>query len=74
MATSPSADAGANTRAEMARRGISQTQVAERLGISQSAVSSRLLGRTPFDVNELVAVAEFLGVPVSALLGEKASA
>ncbi len=55
----------------MARRSMSQTQIAERLGISQPAVSARLLGRTPFDVNELVAIAEVLGVPVSTLIGEK---
>lgn len=58
----------------MARRGVSQTRVAERLGISQSAVSARLSGRTPFDVNELVTIADFLGVPVTALIGERASA
>lgn len=58
----------------MARRSMSQTQIAERLGISQPAVSARLLGRTPFDINELVEIAKVLDVPVSTLIGEKASA
>lgn len=58
----------------MARRGISQTRVGDRLSLSQPAISARLRGQTPFDVNELVAIAEFLGVPVSTLIGDKASA
>ena len=50
---------GEEVRALMARHGVNQTQVAATLGIHQSAVSKRLTGRTPFDVNELAAVARF---------------
>jgi transcriptional regulator with XRE-family HTH domain len=68
MSSTPTAQAAANIRAELARRRISQTALAAHLGVSQSWVASRLQGRTPFDVNELHAVAKFLGVPPSALL------
>ena len=68
MATTPSATTGANVRAEMARRGVSQTALAQTVGLSQTAISKRLRGATPFDVNELIAVAAALDVPLSALL------
>lgn len=67
MTTTPSAVIGANVRAEMARRGISQTALASRLKVSQSAVSKRLRGETPFDVNELAKVARALGVSMDSL-------
>lgn len=68
MTPSPSTQTGANVRAEMARRGVSQVKLAAALGLSQPSVSARLRGITPFDVDELHAVAAFLGVPLSALL------
>jgi transcriptional regulator with XRE-family HTH domain len=68
MTPSPSAQTGANVRAEMARRGVSQVKMAAALGLSQPSVSARLRGVTPFDVDELHAVADFLDVPVAALL------
>lgn len=74
MATTPSALTGANVRAEMARRGISQMRLAEALGMSQPAVSARLRGVTPFDINELAAIAEFFNMPVTGLLPEGAAA
>jgi transcriptional regulator with XRE-family HTH domain len=68
MATTPTAQTGSNVRAEMARRGVSQTKIATHLNLSQAAVSARLRGVTPFDINELVKVSEFLDVPLEALL------
>lgn len=70
VSDSPSAQVGANVRAEMARRRIPQRQLAEALGLSQAGVSKRLNGLTPWDVNEITVVAESLGVPVSALIGD----
>lgn len=64
----------ANVRAEMARRGIRQTLLAEHLGLSQAAVSRRVNGQTPFDVDELIKVAALLGVPAAALLGDDVAA
>lgn len=61
----------AEVRAELARRKVSQTQIAMLLGISQAGVSRRLLGQTPMDVNEVAAIAEFLDIPVSALFPER---
>lgn len=74
MTSTPAARTGANVRAEMARRGISQTALAKSLGLSQPSVSARLRGATPFDINELSAVAHFLGVPLGALIGEGVAA
>jgi transcriptional regulator with XRE-family HTH domain len=68
MTNTPSAATGANVRAEMARRGVSQTALAKTLGMSQTAVSKRLRGTTPFDINELHAVAAALDVTLDRLL------
>ena len=68
MATTPSAATGANVRAEMARRQITQMELARQLGLSQAAISARIKGRTPFDINELTAIARVLDVPLDALL------
>lgn len=68
MTTTPTATTGANVRGEMARKGVNQTQMAEALGISQAAVSARLRGVTPFDINELAAIARLLGVTVERLV------
>jgi transcriptional regulator with XRE-family HTH domain len=51
----------------MGRRNVSQVQLATGLGFTQAAVSRRLTGKTSFNVDELVAVAALLGVPVSQL-------
>ena len=55
-------------RAWMARRGVKQQEIAERLGITQPSLSMRLRGRTRWTINDLVLVAEALNVPVSTLL------
>jgi transcriptional regulator with XRE-family HTH domain len=60
----------ANIRAEMARRSIRQIVLAQRLGLSQAAISRRLKGETEFSVAELLVVAELLGVPAASLLGD----
>lgn len=64
----------ANLRAEIARQRISQTTLAEHLGLSQGGVSRRLLGQVPIDVDELDQFAEVLGVSARDLLGEAAGA
>ena len=52
----------------MARRRVSQDQVAEVLGISQPQVSKRILGEIAFDVVELEKVGLLLGVKATSLL------
>lgn len=59
-------------RAEAARRKVPQAQIADRLSVSQAAVSRRMTGRTPFDLDELAIVAQLLDVPVIDLIREAA--
>ena len=61
-------------RAEMARRRRSSADLARELGISPVSVSRRLTGEVPIDVNELAQIAAFLGLPMSSLLPEAATA
>lgn len=61
-----------NVRAEMARMGVTQVQLAAHLDMAQAAVSRRLTGATPWRIDELQAVAAFLGVPVTTLLPTEA--
>lgn len=67
MTSSPTATTGANVRAEMARKAVTQTQLASALGLSQGAVSARIRGTTPFDINELATIAGLLDVPIGRL-------
>ena len=71
--TTPNTITGANVRAEMARRKISQEAVAQTLGLSQASVSARLRGVTPFRVDELLRIADLLGVPLDLLLAGAAA-
>jgi len=57
-----------NIRAEMARTGATQTQLAGALGLPQAAISRRLCDETPWRVSELQAIAAFLHVSIAALL------
>ena len=64
----------ANVRAELARHGKSQADLADALraaGIrtSQQTISRRLNGAIPFNVDELQAVAAWLEVPLPDLVG-----
>lgn len=60
-------------RAELARRRIPQTVVAEKLNLSQATVSRRLAGEYPFDVAELSVLAEMLGMTASDLVAVDAA-
>lgn len=64
----------ASIRAEMAVQRRSQVELADLLGLSQPGVSRRMLGQTPLDVNELVAIAEFLGKDVAYFLPAQVAA
>jgi transcriptional regulator with XRE-family HTH domain len=59
-------------KAEMARRDLSQTDLARVLGMAPNGVSRRLTGHTPITVPELMRIAHALNVPASVLLGENA--
>lgn len=58
----------AEVRAELGRQRMSQEALAARIGISQQALSRRLLGQYPFNTSELAKAAEALKVPVGRLL------
>lgn len=59
----------ANIRAELARKAMTQKDLADVLKLSQASVSERLVGKVPWRVDELTRLAEVLGVPVVVLLG-----
>lgn len=63
-----------NVRAEMAAQRWSGARLAQRLGISQSALSRRLTADLPFSVEQLGDIADVLNVPMSALLADRANA
>ena len=69
MPDSFSATVGATVRAELARRRLTQRQLAEVLGVSQTQVGRRLTGEIALNVDELALVATFLGMPVAELVG-----
>lgn len=49
-------------RAEMALRGMSQRELAEKAQISKSAFSAKINGQRPFDTDEAVRVCDALGI------------
>jgi len=58
----------------MARSGLPQQKLAEALGLKQQGLSRRLLGKTPFSIEEAFAIADILGVPVSEILPRASAA
>ena len=58
----------AEIRALLGRRRIRQSQLARGVGMSTTALSRRLAGVHPFDIDELQRIASYLGVPVTALV------
>lgn len=55
-------------RAEMARRGFNQAQLANALGHGQAWLSWRLTGRTPLALADVESIAAILRVPIGILL------
>ena len=60
---------GLEIKAWLARRELRQLDLAEALGVSQGAVSQRLIGNVSFSVEELVIAAGLLDVSLGELLG-----
>lgn len=58
----------ANIRAEMARRQVTQQDIADHLKLSPAAISARMSGQTKISVEELVDIARYLGVQPAELL------
>lgn len=57
-------------RAHLARARLSGRQAALQLGWTQPYMSRRLTGDIPFDVADLEAIADLLGIPVTALFDQ----
>jgi transcriptional regulator with XRE-family HTH domain len=55
----------ANVRAELARHQVTQAAIGKVLELTHTAVSRRLRGVTEFRADELLRIAEHLGVDVS---------
>lgn len=70
MAQTTTERTAANVRAELARARISIRSAARTLDWSPNTLSRRLRGETPLTVDELLALAALLGVPLSTLLPE----
>lgn len=52
----------------MREQGITQTAMAEMIGLSQSALSRKMSGVRGWDIGELIEVAGILGVPITDLI------
>lgn len=72
VAHTPTTETAANVRAEVARAGLSGVSLADGLGWSKSRTARRLSGETPFDVEELAALAAYLNVPLTRFLPDQA--
>ena len=64
---------GERIRAARQAAGLSQEKLAERLGLTRQAVTKWETGHSAPSTENLLHLAEVLGVPVTALLGEEAS-
>lgn len=61
-------------RVEMARRRMTQRKLADATGLSQSYIGRRMTGEMPFTTDDLDKVAGVLGMQVSALIPQGATA
>jgi transcriptional regulator with XRE-family HTH domain len=57
-------------RAELARRGMTQNDMARILGCSQGHISARMAGRAPWRVSDLAKIARYMGVPLAVILDD----
>ena len=57
-----------NVRAEIARRRLSQSDIAREMGQNQQWLSRRLIGYVPLSVPELMTLAGIIGVDIADLL------
>lgn len=67
MSQTPSERSAGSVRAELARRKISGQQMGRDLGWTRNKTSRRLSGEYPMTIDELVAVAKYLDIPLSVI-------
>ncbi len=63
----------AEVRAAIARKQASKVELAEKLGMTPSALSRRVNGHIKFNADEVAMVADVLNVTVASLYGEAAA-
>ena len=63
-------DLNPTVRAEMARRGETQTTLAPKIGLTQSGLSRRLTGTAEWTVTDLYRLAQVFDLPLSTFLPE----
>ena len=66
----PNSVASSSIRAELARAGKSQKDVAAWIGVHPSQVTGRMQGRIEWRLPELITIAKHLRVPISTLLDD----
>jgi transcriptional regulator with XRE-family HTH domain len=64
MPSSVTETVAAEVRAQMGRAQVNTSELARRIGKSHSYVWRRLTGAVPFDVADLTAIGEVLGVSI----------
>lgn len=62
---------GVRVRTVREARGLTQKELAQRVGITQGALSNYERGKRDMAVSTVIAIAEALDVPVSQIVGEK---
>lgn len=63
-----------NVRAELARAGLSQRELARRLNRPSQQIHVRMTGQVPFTAEELIAIAAALDIPPATLLAVNTAA
>jgi transcriptional regulator with XRE-family HTH domain len=75
MQPDPHAEAvAARVRAVLGELNISGAELARRVGVTQSYMARRLLGRYPFTATDLMNIAEEIGVPATRFLPDEVAA
>ena len=68
MEQTPAETTGGAVRAELARKRTTARKMADDLGWSSTSVHRRINGQYAFTIDHLVAIADYLQVPLTALL------
>ena len=74
MEQTPAETTAGAVRAELARKRITGRQMARDLGWSVTPTHYRITGKYPFTIDQLVAIADYLQVPLVSLLPADRSA
>lgn len=68
MDRTPAEETASAVRAELARRKITGRKLAEDMGWSHSHTNRQLNGKYSFRIDQLAAIADYLGCPLSELI------